>query len=380
MEQTTTLLPATNGKFYKLTEGGKVKAVANKHLRKFTPNETKYRMDEMVEVENTKVLFTFLKKFFPQAVFKYKSVYVDGLRILYFSHGFQVIDTWNYNEKKNVNKFNNDLATPESVVEYLKGNLKRPVLPPKEDREDAKVISQLAEKFGVKKVRIDKSKIKKLKEKEAEQKKKVTKDKAKSKKVAKVEKEKIAKRVKMFKGLAEEYPYYDIQINKGNVIYKLKGPSGKFYEKKTTVHQFLVNYCLTYAPRSLAYLTKVAKGEKFEIYSFRSMTKLLLDPTVPYEPSVFAKTEHVDNLIEACREVMYVNALRDPLHFIFGSKLKRGDKVIVYSDYYGTSEECSVHSTETGLKLLFSDGNIDYLDNRLKYRIKNEVNRKNNKA
>lgn len=84
---------------------------------KFNCNKSIEALTNELSADNTKVLYEFLKAYYPDAALLNGFVRVNGVKIKYHSHGFKLVST--DGTVKNINQYNNDFPTPEAVLAYF---------------------------------------------------------------------------------------------------------------------------------------------------------------------------------------------------------------------------------------------------------------------
>lgn len=104
--------PSANGKFYSVIAPGKVKKVAVHGLKEFIKNNDTEPLEDEFAEQNTNILLKLLRKDYPQTEFARNTIHLQGWRIQYASHGYAIVDRWNFNKRINVNKYNNDMGRP----------------------------------------------------------------------------------------------------------------------------------------------------------------------------------------------------------------------------------------------------------------------------
>lgn len=364
--------PSANGKFYSVIAPGKVKKVAVHGLKEFIKNNDTEPLEDEFAEQNTNILLKLLRKDYPQTEFARNTIHLQGWRIQYASHGYAIVDRWNFNKRINVNKYNNDMGRPEDVLEYVKKNIKhRKLVSPPVPKPSDPVVSEASKLSGKYKVKIDKKTRSKeeqerldkinatLKKREEAVKKRddlVKKEKAKIKKILK------PKRVKLFKGIEPDYPIAHAEEKKGFVDYKVIGPTRKI-DKRLPVHVFLINQLIheDAYPRAMAMFMRAAtKGERFNLDTL-SFTKFILDPYVAYDPKAILNSKHKGYLRKLAEDVMLFNQIENPLNVMYKHPFKKGDEIrVLYKDmaawYY-----CTVLSTDKGLYVHAEDGSYRFV-------------------
>lgn len=363
------VVPGLNGKFYTILETGKVKAVGTIGLNKFIEHNDVFPIEEELAEQNTQVLLKFLRKQIPDTEFSRHCVYIRGYKIRYRSHGYEIVDKWNFSEHVNVNKWNNDFPRPEDVAVFLNKNIKKrkltsPALPT--PPMPGSTVTALSGKF---KVAIDKKagrkkeaerlaklqeQIKKNEEAIRKRDELVKKDKAKIKKALK------PKRVKLFRGTEFDEPIWCSE-SKGIVNYKIQGPTKKV-DRTLPVHVFLVNYLIAEDafPRAMAMFMRAAKGERFNIDKL-SMTKFVLDPYQPYDAKLLLNTKHHKYVRKLAENMFLMLGVPNPLEKLYTTEYKKGEEIRLLFRDIGAWYYATVNNTDRGLNVTLEGGEPQFV-------------------
>lgn len=418
--QETTTAFGSNGKLYEIdTETNTCRKVFNYSLEEFTKNTEALPLDEEVAMANTKILYHFLVKRLPtfQIRMKRGKIHANDFKIAYESHGFLVQDMLNAGVTVNINKYHNDLATPEDVADYLEKNIGRVRIPTEQEETKKKIITGLSDKFKVivtppkKEEKLPAKKEVTLTQRISNVKRAFTLYKKKRKRdteslkakifdlvdhrslkvtIAKHFRDYVSKTIKIDKlqsnivdaitkfdpdfkvsKPAPRFVNFDIEdpidcnlvIEKEERFYDCTfvGPSGKKYNKRYMEHEFYSRYALHFYPKCMQMLMKVAKGETFnpsEHPNFR-----VLDKYQDFDYKTIQNTEHKEAVLELAQEVLYWLEQPTAAEFYFDLKneIKVGDKLKVFfadthTYYFGVVGEVG-----TGIWLDYEDGTSNYL-------------------
>lgn len=357
-----TLVFSTNGAAYRIMDG-KIKTVKKIHkysLDSFVLNEEEDYLPTEVENRNTRILKDFLKKHFEFVSFRGGFIRLQGFKIHYDSHGYCIIDEWNFGRKVNCNEYHNDFSTPEEVLDYLKGNIKRKLESAPEDSERVTIKNKLASKFKIKEDNTMTTNSKTAKRDE-----KVSKE-------LRVQKEKKIKAPKFLLTDLEEP--IDL-IKEGDLLnYKLQGPSKK-YEVTCTVSEFLAKQVLHHFPKSMALLMKIGRG----VETLKSIKDLplkgvfLKDEYEHFDYTHLRNEETMEEVIKVCYEILHFHGIATPLDYDWNVaetlNLKKKTLIQVYWANHFTWYNAEVISTDKGVKVVYEDGDIDYVYNFQKVRL-----------
>lgn len=355
-EKVGTVAASTNGVYYKITAPGRVQRVNAVDVSKFIKaNDVSGLVAEEAE-QNTRVLLGFLKKTIPETVFKRGYVYVSGYRIAFSSHGYEIVDTWNFSKRVNVNKFNNDYPDPESVLGFLNKHKGRKLDKPSLEEKSVIHLGKLSDKFKIgngDSPMLKKLKQQKLKEQEELRKAKIERDRKAAKRER--QKEKMKRRQPLFRGLPADEIVKAAKV-RGKIVVTYQGPTKKM-DKTYPEHLFFVEYLIRedMYPRSMAMLMRIAtKGERFDLDKL-SGTKFVVDPYVAYDPNVIKKSRFAPSLIKMCEEVLARNGDDHPLNLVYGSKLKKRQRIRVYYRDINMWVYGTITSSDRGLYFMAED-------------------------
>lgn len=392
----------------------------------FTVNTNIKALDEESASVNTEILKNFLVGKGLQVTRRGKNwLRCRDYKMRYHSHGFQILDELDFSKPVNINEFNNDFETPESVYNFLvkpDNRLKKEIkLPdPEVEEEKKKAINKLSKKFKVKEEKPEPVKVEKTFERDP---KKLTKtltkiiEKYKSKKIdmeelkkaliatsdvrsikvmtgklvrllenkkmriTAFEKELIKlfvtfdyssankKPAPKFIGLQLEEPLSLIRLN-DSINYTLKSSSGGTYNVECSEALFLSKLVLCHYPKAMQLIMRIVNGETFDLVKLAETKYKIKDPYIEYDPKEIEKSTNKEHIVEVCEEILSWLQVPNPIYYAYKTDLKKGDKVKVYwgdFDYkwfYGV-----VLSTDTGVKIRYEDGDVRYLKANQKYKL-----------
>lgn len=419
--QETTTAFGSDGKLYEIdTEAKTCRKVFHFSLEEFTKNTEELPLDEEVAMANTKILYHFLVKRLPTFNIRMKrgKIHANDFKIAYESHGFLVQDMLNGGIIVNVNKYHNDLATPEDVADYLEKNVGRVRIPTEQEETKKKIVTGLSDKFKVIVTNPKKEDVKTPSKKEVTVAQKVsnvkrafTLYKKKRKKdisslkskvfslvdhrslkvtISKHFRDYVAKSIKMDKlqsnvveailkfdpsfkvsKPAPKFVTFDIEdpidcnlvIDKDERFYECTfiGPSGKKYNKRYLEHEFYARYALHFYPKCMQMLMKTAKGEKLVLSDYPNFR--YVDKYQEFDYKTIQNTEHREAVLELAQEVLYWLEQPTAAEFYFDLKneINVGDKLKVFfadthTYYFGVVAEIG-----TGIWINYEDGTSMYL-------------------
>lgn len=91
----------------------------------FVNNLTADVLDEKFEKQNTQILYKYIAAKFPESRMSGRWIHVADYKIRYSSHGYRIHDMRKQGELVNINKWNNDFASPEDVLTFIESTVKR---------------------------------------------------------------------------------------------------------------------------------------------------------------------------------------------------------------------------------------------------------------
>jgi hypothetical protein len=391
----------SNGKAYKITGNSKVRKCD--HVDdKFIENTKKWELPEDLALQNTNILHKFLRKRLEEVVFKRGYVYHKGYRMSYKSHGFEIVDSQNYNARMNVNKYHNDFATPEDVytflvtanvptvdpakvsageIVYLSRETTPSVSKPPFDKKKAVREMQKALKKWEEKKLVDHYQFRDLVMKSTNRRIRFKTDKLFNKFRKKemrypafkktlitlfdemdkepVQEQKLVRQPK-FKGTEFEEPM-NLDERGDFCSYEIEGPSehkAKRISEMTLTHVFMVRELLSHVPKAMTYIMKIAQGE-FNVFDIDFKQPLVRDIYVAYDEKILRESKYVAEIKEAVREFAAHFQTDFVLQRKYSKHIQVGDEVVVLMQ--GVYYRGNVVSTEKGIKVNFEDGNMDYL-------------------
>lgn len=353
----------------------RVRRVNSTSMNDFVLNTGIPPMDEKLAEQNTSILYHFLKDSYDYDEVTRSRGYVKvaGYKMKYESHGFKIVDDWNYGKMVNVNKYHNDFATPEAVLEMVQSSANRNIDIPEGQAERSKLGKSLSKKFKVVNDKKENAKMKSKKQ-AATEKKKADTDKVETKKKERAEKkirapkyiapereEPIGLTIKSPKKKPAGFPYHHTV----ELSYQIKGPSGRKIPKSCKVPEFLAKIVLSEMPKAMALIMKLATGEvpytdvrDGEISLERRFVR---DPFQHFDGKLLSNPPKPENLLNGCLEILRYHSIIPATEYVFDTKLKKNTEVRVYYPdsftwYYG-----KVLDTDYGVEIRFEDGDLAHL-------------------
>ena len=333
-------------------------------LNEFIRNHTEDPLGKKECKQNTRILYKHLIRNIDDlsdtVTYKQGSVRVAGYRIMFRSHGFRITDYWNYGERVNINSWNSDFPTPESVMDFILGTNNREIKEPEQLKSKGELISELSKKF-------------KLKKSETLAEMKARHDKIEAEKVKAADKKAALekpKRAGKFRALPEMDEVMDLiaeDSNEGEYTFVFQGPT-RTYKKKMLMHEYYTSLILSQKPQAMPLLVKVARGDgDVDWKSLRSKfakLRILVAPFVHYDKDILKLPVDRFDYTKLCSEICQYNGWETPFDLLYpsvtkGMGFKVGDEIRVYFPEQLTWYHGVITQTKGGLRVKYEGEKTD---------------------
>lgn len=125
----------------------------------------------------------------------------------------------------------------------------------------------------------------------------------------------------------------------------------------TTRSEFMARYVLSIDPDLMPMMMKVLDGQEYAISDLQEVDFVVRDKFVEYSEKAFSKITPNAYLEEVCNEYLAHVEQPSPLGYLWGTSLKKGDKVrVLWQDYYTYHNGTITSANDGPCRVRYEDG------------------------
>lgn len=127
----------------------------------------------------------------------------------------------------------------------------------------------------------------------------------------------------------------------------------------TTKSEFMARYVLSEWPELMPLLMKVVNGEEYRLEDLQEVGFVIKDKFVEYSDKQFSRVNNHAYLLEVIEEFLAANSEPSPLNYVYGTALKKGDKVkVMWLDDHTYHMGVVTSANDGPVKLRYEDGTV----------------------
>jgi hypothetical protein len=127
----------------------------------------------------------------------------------------------------------------------------------------------------------------------------------------------------------------------------------------TTKSDFLARYVLSQAPELMPLLMKVSAGQEYSITDLQEVDFVIKDKFVEYTEKNFSRINNNPYLLDICEEYLAHVQSPNPMNYVWGTTLKKGDRVRVqWLDYHTYHQGVVSNANDGPVRIRYESGEV----------------------